>query len=744
MRRRGTGLAIGLLCGAVLQGCSGCDGAGAADGSGAPDGADYGDGGQGFFGNSEDGGGGLGGRGSRPGTDGGAADVPMVPGVQALRIEPASVVIVDDGVAPGETAQFTAVGIFEDGERDVTHLVAWSLADAELGAVQAGLFTSAGFGGQTTVHARAVGVSAAAELTTRLELRAVAGGAPEGIVELFAGSPDDDSIVDDDQLRIVYPSHETMFPRNLERVDHQWRADAALDRFEVRFESNVALLRFYTAERHLLPDLQAWRWLANTHAGRSLQMTVRGTSSASPDTVVRSQPITLHYSRSEVLGALYYWSTGAQGVLKATISSAVATKFFTDPAGDDDTCVSCHTVSRNGRKLSAGYGGERLRAITIPERDVLIPSDPTSAGPEYGWGTFNPDATRLLYASKGVLTLLNADTGASFDPIELPAGTRATHPDWAPDGDHVVVAYGQSGARVDNKNAQGTSIARLPVGADGALGAPEILRASTDGTNDSLFFPSYSPDSRWIAFVRATGKSKDNVTSTLFLLPADGGEPVALTRLNQRVRHEDGIVDIGNSMPTWAPSTRPDVFWVAFSSLRAYGDVLPAGRDQLWAVAIDPAKIERGEDPSYAAFWLPFQDMEEGNHRAFWAIDTDVECPTEIEICDSLDNDCDGVVDEDCCTPADEVCDGADNNCDGTVDEGCCIPSEEVCDGVDNDCDLVEDEGCGCAASETCGNGVDDDCDGLLDEGCNCGATELCGNGQDDDCDQFVDENCVD
>ncbi|MGC4121350.1 MAG: putative metal-binding motif-containing protein [Myxococcales bacterium] len=128
------------------------------------------------------------------------------------------------------------------------------------------------------------------------------------------------------------------------------------------------------------------------------------------------------------------------------------------------------------------------------------------------------------------------------------------------------------------------------------------------------------------------------------------------------------------------------------------------------------------------------------------------------EVCDDLDNDCDGKTDSDdpdlvtaACPLQKGVCANSRKGCSMGEEDDCDVFSygddyeegaEQSCDGLDNDCDGTTDEdldndGDGWGVDVVCkqGNGDCDDWDAEVYPG----ATELC-NGRDDSCDGAADE----
>jgi hypothetical protein len=506
---------------------------------------------------------------------------------------------------------------------------------------------------------------------------------------------------------LVYPASETMFPLNVSNIRHEW-SSAGNTLFELEFVGPKTRVLVYTLGSSFTPTAEQWDWIAESNRGAAVTLSIRGLDPARPDQAFRSSPIQLYFSSSAVDGAIYYWSTDGKGVMRALVSDTHPVKFYTDPqATDAAKCTGCHTLSRDGKRLAVGYDGEQLRVVSVPEREVVLPTSSGAGGASGGdtgktgagklgpaipaaWTTFSPDGTLLLVAAAGKLKLIDAATGvgvgAGGGNLALPSGSVATHPDWSALGTEVVFTLGSTGG---GKSVEGGAIARMSY-SDGSFGIPEVIVPNAGG-DDNNYYPVFSPDSRFVAYVNAKGKSEDAASATLRLIDLTSRQIFDLTRLNQRVNAEDGMSKIGNSMPTWAPSTSIGVFWLAFSSLRPYATLRARDKkkDQIWIAAID-TKLP---DPGFAAFWAPFQSVDQGNHRAFWT----------------------HAIEDRLCRCADVCNDQIDNDCDGTADEADCIvgcADREICgDGIDNDCDCIVDD----CAIEVCDDGMDNDGDGHAD-----------------------------
>jgi hypothetical protein len=76
-----------------------------------------------------------------------------------------------------------------------------------------------------------------------------------------------------------------------------------------------------------------------------------------------------------------------------------------------------------------------------------------------------------------------------------------------------------------------------------------------------------------------------------------------------------------SSWPKFSPFIQGNLTFFTFNAEFDYGFVIPnnTAQPQLWMSAIDLSKADQGTgDPSYAPFWLPFQDPTTNNHSAVW------------------------------------------------------------------------------------------------------------------------------
>ncbi|HEY1546297.1 MAG TPA: hypothetical protein VGG28_00685, partial [Kofleriaceae bacterium] len=175
-----------------------------------------------------------------------------------------------------------------------------------------------------------------------------------------------------------------------------------------------------------------------------------------------------------------------------------------------------------------------------------------------------------------------------------------------------------------------------------ATSTASILVPRVDGLTS--YYPAISDDDDFVVFDQSSCAGPPNtaaqgwglgacdgyndISATLMMVPTAGGTPIALTNANGGASPV-----VTNSWPRWSPDhgtfRGKQLYWVAFSSRRAYGLSLQSGagsdvtKPQLWfaAVAIDPSATPSA-DPSYAAVWLPGQDPSftgpRGNHTPVW------------------------------------------------------------------------------------------------------------------------------
>jgi hypothetical protein len=208
-------------------------------------------------------------------------------------------------------------------------------------------------------------------------------------------------------------------------------------------------------------------------------------------------------------------------------------------------CNNDHGLSPDGAQLviSDQSQGDRKSRIYVLPASGGVPRLVTEAGPSY-WHGWSPDGATLAYC---------AERGGEYDIYTIPVGggaeTRLTSakglddgPDYSPDGKWIYFNSDRSGRM-------------------------QIWRMRPDGsgqepvTRDEFnnWFPHPSPDGKWIVFLTYAPDVQghpENKDVQLRLLPAAGGEVQVLAKLFGG----QGTINV----PSWSPDSRQ----VAFVSYR--------------------------------------------------------------------------------------------------------------------------------------------------------------------------------
>jgi hypothetical protein len=338
------------------------------------------------------------------------------------------------------------------------------------------------------------------------------------------------------------------------------------------------------------------------------------------------------------------------------------------------------TVNADDDDSDDEYGDVQSALIDLTTKMFIGGTDPNNyMGQPAGFQTFSPDHTIYLgssgdgsganYWGGGGMGLpngffaWNGDTAAPFSPVT--AGTamqRPTMPDWSADGSSVVYVIpdhiGDS-SYTDDDHVFGGSLWTIPYTL-GAFAKPQLLLQSAGENN---YYPGYSPDGMFVVFNRvdqqpsaaiAANDSFANPNARVWVLPVGGNipspAPIDCAKLN-------ATGALSNSWPRWSPFIQTykgnQLLWVTFSSTRDYGVQIknqsagkvqcyppddvenPPPNDshgmpfpgncmqpQIWMAAINLTTAgefnNNPTDPSFPAFWLPFQDPTTHNHTAQW------------------------------------------------------------------------------------------------------------------------------
>jgi hypothetical protein len=283
---------------------------------------------------------------------------------------------------------------------------------------------------------------------------------------------------------------------------------------------------------------------------------------------------------------LYYWrvdTSGTGDIMRLPLQGMTTpTPYWGQSNGKG--CTGCHSLSPDGRYLALVNNDLLFQIQIIDTTNNSLVTLPYTMPPESASVTWRPDVNSnppYQFAFDGYDMSFNSVIytaslmGSTFTPLQGASDPnfKQKHPSWGPNGKIAFVRGTAEGAGTapGNLGFTGTTDVML-VPETGGTATP---LAGASGNSKLNYYPSYSPDGRWIAFtVSANGPSTYAAPDAQIRLASadNSGQVLMLANAN-------GPAGSATSFPTWSH----DGTLISFSSNRPGG----AGDYDIWYSPID-------------------------------------------------------------------------------------------------------------------------------------------------------------
>jgi hypothetical protein len=424
----------------------------------------------------------------------------------------------------------------------------------------------------------------------------------------------------------------------------------------------------------------AFDYLATSNQGAGpVALRVRG--SDEDGMFGESAEFTIEFAEQRVDGAVYYWNAKApESIVRFDFGSGVGTPETFMAPGDvpgNSRCVGCHALSRQGDRMMFSLGNSSngypvYLADLSKERTATdyfaldgTPQNSSNAN-RILLGSFSPDGSEYVAvapvndaAPETRLFFHDGSTGARASFVDLPFVVGS--PDWSPVGDKIAVTRitGTNWTTIEFRGGGISMVQRT--GGTWQTAADDIVHVVPPEAGKNRFNPVFTPDGTLLLYSEVDQSSysggpatacssgaraycdgySDPGSKTWAVRAQANATPVFLAKAAQggvadgefsppqaNVSSSDLMDTFPKPTPFVAEHRGKRLLWFTVSSQRraglrtfypnasAVGD--PATQALLWMFAIDPDRVEDGEDGSYPGFFLPFQDMKTSNHMAQW------------------------------------------------------------------------------------------------------------------------------